>query len=366
MKFVFLNYGTNLSFNRPEDWIQRILGYTGILEELGNHNHVISIEQINYEGIFSHNKVDYHFLRLKKWQEKFPFQLHRYVASLNPDIVLVHGMHFPLQLIQLKKASTSKTKIIVQNHAEKPGFRQKLFLQKKADACVDAYLFTSAEMGEAWMKKGVIKRKDKIREVMEASSVFGPIEKKQSRRHVSIEEGPIFLWVGRLDSNKNPVMVVKSFLRFLDHQRNAKLYMIFHTSELMLEIKKILENNTLAKDAIVLVGKVPHEEMLYWYNASDFIISGSYYEGSGVAVCEAMSCGCIPILTDIFSFRKITNKGACGLLYEAGNEQALLSALLKSQEINMEEQRKKVLEQFEKSLSFKAIAAKIQEVAASL
>jgi len=366
MKFVFLSYGKNPAFSKPEDWLHRIRGYIGILEKLTMKNQVVSIEQINYEGIFSHNGVDYHFLKSDDHALKFPRRLHQYVKTLNPDIVFVHGMHFPFQVIQLKKKLSPKTKIIVQNHAEKPGKGYKKILQRMADPLIDAYLFTSVQMGEDWIKKGIIKNRQKIREVMEASSVFMPIEKKEALAYTGVNGSPVFLWVGRLDQNKDPVTVVKSFLKFVKLFPAARLYMIFHTDELIIEIRKILEDANVKNDAVVLVGKIEHEKMLYWYNAADFIVSGSHYEGSGVAVCEAMSCGCVPVLTNILSFQKITNEGQCGLLYEPGNEKELLSALLRSMELNVEEERRKVLRQFHSYLSFEAIANTIQEIAASL
>ena len=102
--------------------------------------------------------------------------------------------------------------------------------------------------------------------------------------------------------------------------------------------------------------------MQWWYSSADFIISSSHYEGSGVAISEAMSCGCIPIVTDIPSFRSMTGKGKCGLLYKPGDEQQLLNLLVKTKEMNMEAERAKVLEQFKKELSFEAIADKINKV----
>jgi len=115
-----------------------------------------------------------------------------------------------------------------------------------------------------------------------------------------------------------------------------------------------------------LIGKLPHDELQYWFNSADIIISGSHYEGSGTAVCEAMSCGCMPLVTDIFSFRMITDNGRCGLLYEAGNEAALLSALIKTRQMDIREKQKLSLEYFRATLSFEAIAQKIQEIASSL
>jgi glycosyltransferase involved in cell wall biosynthesis len=117
-----------------------------------------------------------------------------------------------------------------------------------------------------------------------------------------------------------------------------------------------------AEETIHLIGKVNNPDLLHWYNSADFIISSSHYEGSGIAVCEAMSCGCIPILTNIPSFRMMTDQRRIGLLYEAGNENDLIDALQKSLKLNQPEERKKVLEQFNNELSFEANARKIMSV----
>jgi glycosyltransferase involved in cell wall biosynthesis len=117
---------------------------------------------------------------------------------------------------------------------------------------------------------------------------------------------------------------------------------------------------------IILTGKVDHGDLQDWYNAADFIVSGSHYEGGGIAVCEAMSCGCIPIVTDIIAFRQMTGAGKCGLLYPPGNEKALLAALLSTALMDREKEKARVLEEFNKELSFEAIGRKIEQVIASL
>ena len=45
--------------------------------------------------------------------------------------------------------------------------------------------------------------------------------------------------------------------------------MIYQTEELLAEIKALL-NNSPVKDAIILVGKVEKDDLLYWYNSADF------------------------------------------------------------------------------------------------
>ena len=50
MKIIFTSYINVASFNNPNQWLERIKGYVGILESLGKHHTIISIEQINYTG----------------------------------------------------------------------------------------------------------------------------------------------------------------------------------------------------------------------------------------------------------------------------------------------------------------------------
>jgi hypothetical protein len=50
------------------------------------------------------------------------------------------------------------------------------------------------------------------------------------------------------------------------------------------------------------------------------------YEGRGFALIEALACGFIPIVTEIASFRVITNQNKIGALWSAGNAAALQAA----------------------------------------
>jgi len=365
MVYVFVTFSPSFEFDSPESWFKRTEGYTGALFCLAANHTVINIKQINYKGDCLHKGVHYHFINFGKKKSLFPGRLTQFVKSFNPDIVFVQGLHNPLQLIQLGFQLSSKTKIIAQHHAEKPLIGIKKYFQRMADHYVDAYLFASHNMGMEWVKKGNISSGDKIHEVMEVSSIFSPMDKAVARQKTDVPDGLIFLWVGRLNDNKDPLTVLKAFLWFAEVKPSARLYMIYHTEELLDEIQALL-NDSSQKNAVTLIGKVPHDELQYWFNSADIILSGSHYEGSGTAVCEAMSCGCMPVVTDIDSFRMITNNGKCGLLYEAGNEDALLTALHQIDQIDIAAKQKASLDYFRSNLSFEAIAKRIQEIAEGL
>jgi glycosyltransferase involved in cell wall biosynthesis len=142
--------------------------------------------------------------------------------------------------------------------------------------------------------------------------------------------------------------------------------MIFQTAELLPDVEELIKQDSLGAKSVSLVGAAKYQDLANWYSSADFIISGSHYEGSGTAVCEAMSCGCVPVVTDIASFRMMTGNGQCGLLYEPGNVQDLISALKQTLILEMHEEREKTLTQFREKLSFGAIADRIQRVAIAL
>jgi len=365
MKYVFVSYNYSPAFDSPESWFKRTEGYSGLMECLSKENTVINVKQINYEGYQLHKGVEYHFVDFDRKKNYFPHRLNQFVKSLAPDVVVVQGLHHPLQVIQLKTVLPERTKIIAQHHAEKPFTGIKKYVQKIADKCIDACLFASHDMGLEWVKAGNIASAKKIYEVMEVSSNFYPINKTTARSQLGISAATVFLWVGRLNENKDPFNVVSTFLKYAETNISARLYMIYHTDELLDEVKDLIQRH-INKDAIALIGKVPHDELLYWYNSADFFISGSYYEGSGTAVCEAMSCGCVPVVTDIPSFRMMTDQGNCGLLYHPGSETELLAALKQTTTMNLADQINRSLTYLKKNLSFEAIALRIQDIAASL
>jgi glycosyltransferase involved in cell wall biosynthesis len=365
MKFVFASYVVTKEFKHPEAWLNRIRAYTGILEALSEQHVITSIEQIDYEGESFKNGVHYHFLRSSLLSRYFPKKQHQLIKSYRPDIVVIQGLHFPLQVIQLRLKLSKKVKIILHNHAEKPFTGIKKYLQLWADRYIDAYLFASRDMGMDWVKKGNLASPQKIHEVMEVSSVFYPVDKELARSKTKISGKPVFLWVGRLNQNKDPLTVLSAFLKFEAVNPSARLYMIYHTEELLPQIYDLLNAHPDGK-AVVLIGKVPNDDLLYWYNSADFILSGSHYEGSGTAICEAMSCGCVPIVTDIFSFRMITDNGNCGLLYQPGNQTELLAALMQTQKMDIQAKRAASLNYFKTNLSFEAIAKRISEIAINL
>jgi glycosyltransferase involved in cell wall biosynthesis len=359
LKIVNISYSVPVPVcTDPEAWVKRIRFSTGILESMANYADIVAIYHIQYKGEFNKNGVTYFFPGHTRWQLLLPVAFNRSIKNLRPDVVIVHGLISPWRVVMLRAVLGRNIKIIAQHHAERPLRYFRALFQRWADRCIDAYLFTSRDLAYDWKRKGQIRDLAKVSEVMEASSPFHALDMDEARKITGVGGAATFIWVGGLEQRKNPAMAVKAFADFLKTESEARLYMIYQSDELLHDVKQLAAPHP----NITLVGPVSNDALLYWYNSVHYVIASSFYEGSGIAVCEAMSCGCIPILTDIPSFRMMTNSGKVGVLYEAGDEKGLVAALHQALTLNTTTEKENVLQQFKDVLSNDAIARKTMNI----
>jgi glycosyltransferase involved in cell wall biosynthesis len=280
-------------------------------------------------------------------------------------VVLVQGLVFPLQVIALKWLLGKKTSIVVQHHGEMPatgwGAGIKGWLQRQADTCIAAYTFTALGNAEPWLAAKIIAKADKCVEVLEAAPSIVQQDKTLAQQETGIKGSPSFLWVGRLNHNKDPLTVLAAFSDYLLQNPAARLYMIYNQIDVQWVdlIKQMLQADTKLGAAVQLVGEVAKAEMAQWYSAADYYVSASHREGSGYALLEAMHCGCIPVVTDIPTFSKITDGGKLGFLYPPGNPNNLLQVLLGLGQIDRTALSAKVLTHARGKLSHEAIAGEM-------
>jgi glycosyltransferase involved in cell wall biosynthesis len=247
-------------------------------------------------------------------------------------------------------ARNRKQPLILQHHAESPsGFSIKRTLQRDLNPKASAYIFTSIEQSLPFIKAKYIRAKELVHEIMEGSH-----DLKKTEHDVRIKNS--FIWVGRLNTNKDPITVLKAFARF-KKEKEFKLTMIYSQNDLEKEVSQFIVENALEVN-VTLLAKVNHGDMALHYSTSEFYISASHQEGSGWALSEALACGCIPIISNIPSFMKMTDNGRIGFSFEPGNDLQLLHVLKKLDNINHHYLSDRSSEYFESELSFKAIAGK--------
>jgi glycosyltransferase involved in cell wall biosynthesis len=309
---------------------------------------------------FEKNGIKYEFIKgeNKKWN--MHLRLFYKLRKYKPTAIFIHSFMFAWQIIILRLFIGNKTKIVVQNHAELPFRFPKVIFQKIAEKCIDIYFLVSFEQAEIWTQRQLFRSGKKIRELMEGSTLFTYKNKSDSKKELPFTGSTLFLWCGSLNKNKDPLTILTAFKKYSKAHSSAYLYMIFNSSELINEVKEFVESNSLTQQ-VILLGRLPYKELEKYYRAADFFLLGSYREGSGFSLCEAMACGCIPIVSNIPSFKKMTDDGECGFLFPPGDEKELYKILMNLPTIDKPPLIKKILDKFNKDLSFQAIASTIEK-----
>ncbi len=344
MKIVHVSFA-RVRVDDPSRWLDTLGYYTGLLETMAREHEVHSIHGIGLDQSIVRNGVHYEFLKYSVW--KNVSRLYKIIETLRPDAVILHGIHHTWHVWNFCRLF-SGLNIYAQHHAERPFVGWKKYFHRQSDERIKAYFFASAEFGRDWVQRDLISVDKKIVEVMEVSSEFTPGDKLVARNDLGLSlHERVYLWVGRADKNKDLSTLITAFKRFSSNFSNVRLLIIGAESS---------KSDLSGSDKIASIGKVHHAKMETWFRAADFIVSTSHYEGSGVAVCEGLSCGCTPILTEIPSFKFMTQNWKVGLKFPAGSAEALEQAFNESVKIDPDVQRKTVRDHFEKHLSFEAIA----------
>jgi glycosyltransferase involved in cell wall biosynthesis len=155
-------------------------------------------------------------------------------------------------------------------------------------------------------------------ELMEAS--------RQEVSHPWFEEEsnvPVLLGVGRMDPQKNFVLLVRAFAK-LNHHCEARLVILGDGNER--GKLKALVRELGVEDKVDFIG-FKDNPYKYMANASLFVLS-SNFEGLPTVLIEALACGCPVVSTDCPSGpHEILEGGKWGRLVPVGDEEALAEAM---------------------------------------
>jgi len=322
MRIVDLVYDSYEKISDPSEILARQVNTLSFIPFIAEKADYHVIRHLNYSGKLEKEGSSYHFFKRENSRWSIPLQTHQFIKELCPDIIFIQGFIYPLQVLALKTLMGKKPAIIMQHHGETPVRSARRYFQNLADHITDAYLFSSSDNAKPWIDSYVIKNREKIKVIPAASINLKRKNKQDCRQALGLGSELFFLWVGRLEKNKDPLTVLKAYSKFLQDKPGSKFFMIYQSAPLYQEIKSFIKENNLS-DFIELVGEVRHDDLEQWYSACDYYVSASHAEACGYTLIEAMHCGCIPIATDIPSFRELSVNGRYAHLYSPGNADEL-------------------------------------------
>ena len=351
LSVVQVNYAYDKRLTDPDALLDRYFTLTGWSEALGRAGAgpVAVVQQFHRDAAIVRNGVEYSFRRSG---------IAAAVAARRPDIAHVNGLIFPARTWMLRRALDRRAAIVVQNHSDggavgrTPALR---LIGRAARGAVDAFLFAAAEHAAAWRRTGVIGADQRVYQVMEASTRMRALPRAAARAASGLLGSPAILWVGRLNTNKDPLTVLDAFDRCVPGLPGATLTMFYGTGDLLDDVRARIARSPALRERVHLAGAIPHEQMPASYSAADIFIAGSHHEGSGYSLIEACACGAIPVVTDIPTFRLMTAGATVGALWATGDAASCARAIADVAGRDLDPERATLAAHFDRVLSWDAV-----------
>jgi glycosyltransferase involved in cell wall biosynthesis len=131
------------------------------------------------------------------------------------------------------------------------------------------------------------------------SPIFSPVPEEEAHQAVISKynlRGPYFLFVGKLETRKNLQRILQAFSRYRKTSAGSeKLVLVGKRSASFPGIDELIHSLGIQED-VLLLGYVPAGDLPSLYSAARLFVFPSCWEGFGIPILEAMSCG-VPVLT---------------------------------------------------------------------
>jgi glycosyltransferase involved in cell wall biosynthesis len=372
MRLAIVNYVWDRALRTPEDLLGRYTSLTGWAEALvaAGADPVIVCQRFPVKADMVHRGVTYRFrpdagtpkpgLRFSKADPT-----HTSAVAARPDVVHVNSVLHPSLVRGLRAALPKKTAMVVQEHGglDLGGLSlPRRIAIRRGLLAADVLLVSSRGQAGLWRSSGALPPGLETVDVMEASTTLAPMARDTARRLSGVDGSPALLWVGRLNANKDPLAVLRGFALFVGRVPSARLSMVYGATDLLADVQREIARTPALTSRVRLLGAVPHDALPAYYSAADFLVLGSHAEGSGYAAIEAMACGTPLVVTDIPSFRALTDNGRVGSLWKPGQPQAFADALVRMSTRPPSAERDLARRRFDAQFSWPAIGWRAAEV----
>ena len=189
------------------------------------------------------------------------------------------------------------------------------------------------------------------------SNLYAPGESEFSKKH-NIKKGVLFL--GRPSWQKNPEFLLKSFLK-INPEKDTKLVVV-GSGEMYSSLSKEYTDSR-----IIFTGFIDSDkERIDIIRSCQIFSLASRGEGLSLAQLEAMSCGLMPIVSDVGSSKDVT--GDCGVSIKIGDLEKEFPKELKKYLDNIDETkrlgkkaRERIVETYSLDKNFKTLVEAFQK-----
>jgi len=252
--------------------------------------------------------------------------------------------------------------ILLQDHADRVPPRWQRPRWRRWYASVHGVAFTAPELARPFVNTGLLRSSTRVFVIPESTSRFTPGSRAQAAAETGVHGHPCVVWVGHLQTGKDPLTVLDGVAEASMHLPGLQLWCAFGGAPLLAQVRQRIDSDPRLSGRVHLLGKLAHERVQSLLRAAHLFVSGSHAESCGYAVLEAMACGVTPVVTDIPSFRALV--GDVGQLWPRGDAKALTVALLRA--VRERPSPARVRAHFEHALSLQAVGQRWAEAYAQL
>lgn len=366
MRIALVNVFADPALTTPESVLRAYWHVPQLAAALAGRGHAITIVQVFHtQAALRYGDVDVVMTRDARrlpWTGRgSPAHLSGVIATLEelrPQVIHLFGLTLLRPLAALTAcAGRIGARVSVSFHGGAPR-RNPIARawQRKVLANVAAIFFSTTHYAEEWQRSGVIRSGASVVIAPEVSSPLIPIDRNRARVELGLDGELLLAWSGRLHPIKDPLTALRGFELLAGRSPDARMLMCFRSQELIGEVTEFLECRPRVRDRVTLLGEWPHERMAVLFSAADFFVQSSLREFGGNSLVEAMSCGAIPVVTDIPSFRALTDEGRLARLFAPGDAAAMAQAITTLAEADRPALAARIRGYFDEQLSYPALA----------
>jgi glycosyltransferase involved in cell wall biosynthesis len=160
-----------------------------------------------------------------------------------------------------------------------------------------------------------------------------PIKKKNARRKLGVQGEPLILYVGHLSPRKGIEHLLKSIPKVVEKFPKAVFVLVGGTPKFVGETdyKKIwteLSAKLSIQNNVIFAGEVRHGDIPLFYEAAEFFVFPTLYEGLAKALLEAMACNLPVVATNAGGNPDAIMHGENGILVRPSDSDELADALI--------------------------------------
>ncbi|MFW6150461.1 MAG: glycosyltransferase [Chloroflexota bacterium] len=158
---------------------------------------------------------------------------------------------------------------------------------------------------------------------------FTPLDRAAARRHLGLDDRPVVLYVGRIESLKGLDRLIRATAQ-LDGHRPARVLVVGGDERDRDELQRLarLACELGVEHLVTFEGAVEHSALPLYYNAADVCAIPSYYESFCMVALEALACGTPVVGSRVGCIETLVRDGLNGYKLDDDSPSELAQKLL--------------------------------------